>query len=180
MGRLNKPAIPGYEYRAPNRTNANDLTPNLMEDVGASQRADLERIGRGLTTTSSRPRQTQEAAGRATSRSLGRAGRLSAAAIGGYELGKEIDREYPAVGRAIDKALDKTDIGKNSLRGTRAELTASAKQRLRDMGDDELQKAGMKVAVPDEGRYSKGGAVKQSFTRGDGLARKGKTKGRMC
>jgi hypothetical protein len=46
MGRLNKPAKEGYSYRSPNQTNAQDLTPNLMEDVIASQNADSDRIVR--------------------------------------------------------------------------------------------------------------------------------------
>ena len=76
MGRLNKPAIEGYKYRSPNQTNAKDLTPNLREDVIASQKADTERISRGLDTSETRPqnrKQVQEAGGRAISRSTGRA-----------------------------------------------------------------------------------------------------------
>ncbi len=110
MGRLNKPAQPGYKYRSPNQTNARDLTPNLEEDVVASQRADTERIGKGLKSPAEREynrKMQQEAGGRALSRSLSRAGLLSAAGMAGYDAGKEIDKEFPSIGKAIDKAVDK-------------------------------------------------------------------------
>jgi hypothetical protein len=67
MGRLNKPAIPGYRYRSPGQTNARDRMPNLLEDVIESQGADTERIRRGLDTAETRPqnrKQVQEAGGR--------------------------------------------------------------------------------------------------------------------
>ena len=79
MGRLNKPAKEGYRYRSPNQTNAEDLAPNLLEDVAASQEADFGRIRRGVDSTATNPanrRRQQEAGGRATLRSLGRAGLL--------------------------------------------------------------------------------------------------------
>ena len=76
LGRLNKPAKSGYKYRSPNQTNAEDLTPNLMEDVGASQRADFDRFKKGITNDSKNPanrKRSQDAAKRAASRTLGRA-----------------------------------------------------------------------------------------------------------
>ena len=87
MGRLNKPEIPGYKYRSPGQTNAKDLMPNLREDVLESQKADVERICRGLDTTKTRPQnrgQGQEAGGRATTRTGGRAGLAGLAGEIGY------------------------------------------------------------------------------------------------
>ena len=77
MGRLNKPAKEGYIYRSPGQTNAKDIMPNLREDVMASQSADSDRIKRGLDTSETRPQnraQVQNAAGRAITRTAGRAG----------------------------------------------------------------------------------------------------------
>jgi hypothetical protein len=102
---------------------------------------------------------------------------LSGAAMAGYDAGKEIDKEFPAIGKAIDKAVDKA-----SVRGTRAKLTDSAKQRLRDMEDEGLQREGMRSAAPDEEyipSYAKGGKVSSASKRADGAAQRGKTKGRI-
>ena len=103
MGRLNKPEIPGYRYRSPGQTNARDLTPNLREDVIESQRADTERIRRGLDTAETRPqnrRQVQEAGGRATTRTGGRAGLAGLALEAGYMGGRELD-ERTGVGKKM-------------------------------------------------------------------------------
>jgi hypothetical protein len=179
MGRLNKPAIPGYQYRSPERTNARDLTPNLEEDVVGSQRADLERIGRGLNPSAKREynrRLQQEAGGRAVSRSLSRAGLLSAAGMAGYDAGKEIDKEFPSIGKAIDKAVDKA-----SVRGERAKLTPRASQRLRDMDDEGMKREAMRAVAPDEDYipYAKGGKVSSASKRADGAAKRGRTRGKI-
>lgn len=181
MGRLNKPAIPGYEYRSPKRTNARDLTPNLREDTGASQRADLERIGRGLNAdaaTEHNRRMQQEAGGRAVSRTLGRAGLLGAAATGGYELGKEIDKRNPKIGEAIDKAIDAV-----AVRGERAKLTPDAARRIREMEGNDDQGADTSSPVRAEAydqaiRHAKGGKVTSASRRADGIAKRGKTRGK--
>ena len=183
MGRLNKPAQPGYKYRSPNQTNAKDLTPNLEEDVVASQRADAERIGKGLRAPAEREynrRTQQEAGGRALSRSLGRAGMLSAAGMAGYDAGKAIDKEFPSIGKSIDKAVDKA-----SLRGTRAKLTDAAKDRvsteeaIEAIEEHESEKRrNPSVKVHDRG-YAKGGKVSSASKRADGIAKTGKTRGRF-
>ena len=116
MGRLNKPAREGYTYRSPGQTNARDVTPNLREDVMASQRADNERIGRGLDTSGTRPQnrsQVQNAAGRAITRTGGRAGLAALAGEAGYALGRKIDEE--------------TGVGKSSKCDMAKELAERAK-----------------------------------------------------
>lgn len=183
MGRLNKSAIPGYRYRSPNQTNARDLTPNLEEDVIASQRADTERIGRGIKAPAEREynrRMQQEAGGRALSRSLGRAGMLSGAAMAGYDAGKAIDEEFPSVGKAIDKTVDKA-----SVRGTRAKLTDSAKDRIATEEAVEAiekheseKRSNPSIKLHDRG-YAKGGKVSSASKRADGAAQRGKTRGRF-
>jgi hypothetical protein len=204
MGRLNKPGIPGYRYRSPSQTNAEDLVPNLMEDVGASQSADFERIKRGVDSTASNPanrRRQQEAGGRATLRSLGRAGMLGVAAETGEAIGREIDKRNPKVGEAVEKAIEKSGVGSLMRRGAvspgRVELTDEAKQQMADKEMDELvteskerdreQRAQKKMESERERLlrrgakegYAKGGMVSPASKRADGCAQRGKTRGKM-
>lgn len=182
MGRLNKPAKSGYTYRSPRQTNAEDLTPNLLEEVGPSQKADFERIVRGLSPTAKgeyNRRRQQEAGGRATLRSLGRAGPLNALAEAGGAIGREIDERYPSVGEAAEKLIEKSGVGALARRGAvspgRVELTDEAKQRIEDEeATRDVIQARKKVAEERGEEYKKGGKV----TRGDGIAQRGKTKGR--
>lgn len=182
MGRLNKPARDGYTYRSPGQTNARDVTPNLREDVVASQSADNERIRRGLNTAETRPQnraQVQNAAARAVTRSAGRAGLGSLAGEAGYALGRKLDEETGAgkklveksgLGKAAEKAVDRRD---------KVELSKSSKEHLADMEADEAlrevdaERKARKYAEkekPTEYRgddeFKKGGAV-----RGWGMAR---------
>jgi hypothetical protein len=191
MGRLNKPARDGYTYRSPNQTNARDITPNLREDVAASQRADIDRIRRGLDTSETRPQnrsQVQNAAGRAVTRSGGRAGLAALAGEAGYALGREIDEngipftegagkgagkklvEKSGLGKAAEKAADRRD---------KVELSKASKERLDEMDTDRImrevdsERKARRYAEKDEpteyrgdDEYKKGGAV-----RGWGIAR---------
>jgi len=183
MGRLNKPAIQGYRYRSPNQTNAEDLTPNPREEFPASAAADLERIRRGVDSTArsapNRLRQ-QEAGGRATLRSLGRLGLAGTAAGAGAELGMALDERYPAIGKAAEKLIEKSGVGALARRGAvppgRVELTDEAKQRIEDEESTrDVQRARKKVADERGEEYARGGFVKKA----DGIAQRGKTKGRM-
>jgi hypothetical protein len=144
LGRLNKPAKSGYKYRSPNQTNAEDLTPNLREDVGASQRADFDRFKKGITNDSKNPanrKRSQDAAKRAASRTLGRASGLAGAGIAGYELGKAIDEktgagkqivEKSGVGPAIDRYVKSKHEG--------VKFSESAKKRIESGELDEEPK----------------------------------------
>lgn len=196
MGRLNKPAKPGYKYRSPNSTNANDLTPNLQEDAIASQDADIERIRKGLQQETRRGGEqgyrdrlrTQEAAGRALSRTLGRAGMAQAAFALGTKAGEEIDKRNPKIGKSIEDIIDKVAVSKD-----RVKLTDEAKQRIEDTEVEEDIKRAMKnYPAPDiEERfsrldskqsalrgYAKGGKVSSASKRADGAAQRGKTRGK--
>jgi len=165
MGRLNKPEIPGYRYRSPGQTNANDLTPNLYEDVVASQRADADRIKRGLDTADTRPQnrtRSQEAGGRAILRSVGRAGLANAALQGGYDLGRDID-ERTGLGKSlVNKSSVLKSIADKLGSSSRVELSEDAKDRIaheensKALRDIDAERTGMK----------KGGSVK-----GWGMAR---------
>jgi hypothetical protein len=200
MGRLNRPAKPNYPYRSPNQTNAEDLTPNLLEDVGASQAADMRRVGRGLSPTAASPAnrlRQQEAGGRATLRSLGRAGLLGAAAEAGKKFGEDLDKYDPTVGPAVEKAIEKSGVGSLMRRGAvppgRVEFTDEAEQEFinrdvergmriaREKSDEEREERRVKIdreralrTGAKEG-YASGGFVRKA----DGIAQRGKTKGRF-
>lgn len=207
MGRLNKPAKPGYQYRAPERTNANDLMPHPQEDVGPAQMEDLRKIGRGLNPNAKEGnrfseinrRRQQEAGGRATLRTGARAGLAGLAFEGGRQIGEEIDRRFPQVGEAVDTALDKSGVSKLLQRGAvppgRVELTDEARQRLVDnevakvvnesREREDEQRAKRKTDSERERTlrrnadgYAKGGMVGSASKRGDGCAQRGKTRGK--
>ena len=188
MGRLNKPAKAGYTYRSPRQTNAEDLTPNLMEDFPASQAADLERVRKGVSPTANarnlyssdiNRRRQQEAGGRATLRTLNRLGMAGMAGAAGAEIGQKLDERYPSVGEAAEKLIEKSGVGALARRGAvspgRVELTDEAKQRIEDEeATRDVIRARKQVAEERGEEYKKGGKV----TRGDGIAQRGKTRGR--
>ena len=186
MGRLNKPAKDGYNYRSPNQTNAQDLTPNLREDVIASGNADIDRI---LKSGNESPAQTEarrrsymgnvsqrDAAGRALLRSIGRAG-LAGNSFGvGSEVGRRID-EKTGLGKKI---VDKSGLGglaeKLVNMRDKVELSPSAKARLQEMEVDQV----MKDSDDESSKgFKRGGKVNSASSRGDGIAKRGKTRGRM-
>lgn len=128
MGRLNKPAIEGYEYRSPGQTNAKDKMPNFREDVVASQKADIDRIKRSMDTAETRPqnrKQVQEMGGRGISRTLGRAGAVGTALMGGYDLGRAIDEKTGIGKKMVDKVM-----GPAKVEGDRVELSEDSKKRI--------------------------------------------------
>lgn len=194
MGRVNKPAIPGYTYRSAGQTNARDLTPSLEEDVIASQTADTGRIRRGLSADAERAynrRLQQEAGGRALLRTAGRAAGAAGALQGGYDLGREID-ERTGIGRKIVDATVGEAIDREVGKREGVKLTKEAQERV-GRGETEDRKAERKAPELDEdtarifrpreigGAYKKGGAVTAS-KRADGIAQRGKTRGTivMC
>lgn len=195
MGRLNKPEIPGYKYRSPGQTNAKDLMPNLREDVIGSQKADIDRIKRGLDTSETRPqnrKQVQNTAGRALTRTGGRAGAAAAALDAGYTLGREIDERTGAGKKMVENSSVLKEVAKQLSKSERAKLSEGAKQRMADMENDEALRAvdaerkASKYGKGDEEGMKRGGKVKayanggsvSAFRRADGIAQRGKTKGR--
>jgi len=185
MGRLNKPEIPGYRYRSPGQTNAKDLMPNLREDVIESQGADTERIRRGLNTAETRPqnrKQVQEAGGRATTRTGGRAGLAGLALEAGYMGGRELDERTGAGKKMVEGSERLKAISDKMGSSNRVKLSEDSKNRIADMQNDQAMR---EVDAEKEG-MKHGGAVKKyalggsASSRGDGIAQRGKTKGRMC
>ena len=203
MGRLNKPAREGYTYRSPGQTNAKDATPNLREDVIASQSADNERIKRGLNADAARAnnrRTQQEAGGRAITRTGGRAGLAALAGEAGYALGRKIDEETgvgkklidKTVGPSIDRAVASKDRvtlspeAKARIEAGELEEKASVKPMKRTMNSaspEGKMRPGRNEEIDDEtresaGGYKRGGKVNSTSRRGDGIAQRGKTKGK--
>ena len=179
MGRLNRPAREGYEYRSPSQTNARDLTPNLREDVVASQRADIDRIRRGLNPTAAREYNRmlqQEAGGRGTTRTGSRAG-LAGLALGtGYKIGREID-ESTGVGKKI---VEKSGLGDvvDKVVNMRDKVKLSKREKADDSDDsDASDKFQPRYSEGDFG-MKKGGKVSSASKRADGCAQRGKTKGK--
>ena len=177
MGRLNKSAKEGYTYRSPSQTNARDLLPNLREDVVASQRADAGRIGRGMNPTAARDynrRMQQEAGGRATTRTGGRAGLAGLALETGYGLGRAID-EKTGVGKKI---VEKSGLGDvvDKVVNMRDKVKLSQREKEGSDNSDTSDKFQPRYSEGDFG-MKKGGAVSAS-SRADGIAQRGKTKGR--
>jgi hypothetical protein len=203
MGRLNKSAKEGYTYRSPGQTNAKDATPNLREDVIASQSADNERIKRGLNADAARAnnrRTQQEAGGRAITRTGGRAGLAALAGEAGYALGRKIDEETgvgkklidKTVGPSIDRAVASKDRvtlspeAKARIEAGELEEKASVKPMKRAMKNESPEgkmRPGRNEEIDDEtresaGGYKRGGKVNSTSRRGDGIAQRGKTKGK--
>jgi hypothetical protein len=195
MGRLNRPARPGYDYRSPGQTNANDLMPNLREDVMASQGADMRRIGRAFSTdetpaqTEARrnsPRgnlSTRDAAGRAMVRSGVRGAAVDLALKGGVYLGDKLNKRYGISDKLVDSASRNSPREQAVERMLRDEDDISIGRRV------DAQIASEKAAKRDEPEpeyrggpspsYKKGGKVNSASKRADGIASRGKTRGKM-
>jgi hypothetical protein len=204
MGRLNKPSREGYTYRSPGQTNAKDVTPNLREDVVASQSADNERIRRGLNADAARAnnrRTQQEAGGRAITRTGGRAGLAALAGEAGYALGRKIDEETGIGKKIVDKtvgpSIDRVVAAKERvtlspeakarIEAGELEEKASVKPMKRTMDSaspEGKMRPGRNEEIDDEtresaGGYKRGGKVNSASRRGDGIAQRGKTRGKM-
>ena len=182
MGRLNKPAQPGYRYRSPEQTNARDLTPNLMEDVVASQGADAERMRRGLGADAKREynrRLQQEAGGRAMLRTAGRANLAGAALGAGYEAGRALD-EKTGAGK---KLVEDTGLGKMAEKMAKpkdkVELSEDAKRRLDEEDIDRMtretkaEKAAERAEREDKEKFDEG----KPYKRGGSVKGWGKARG---
>jgi hypothetical protein len=200
LGRLNKPVKEGYDYKSPNQTNAQDYTANLREDFGKSVKADNERIKKGLDAAGESPAQTEsrrnsphgnlsqkDAAGRGITRHMSRAGVLGTGLEIGSVIGKQLDKEFPELGKniveksgigpAIDKVVNMRD---------KAELSRSSRERLKEYGEEGMSR-GPRISENEStqemldsfGRsgMKKGGVVRSKASkRADGIARKGFTR----
>ena len=184
LGRLNKPAQDNYTYRSPNQTNAKDLTPNLRENVVSSQRADSARIQKGLEAPAARANNRttqQEAGGRAITRTAARAGLTAAALEGGLEAGEKLN-EATGASKKLAGLAEKTSRGKSESNEDDTD-TANRKEVARVLREVDADAAERKNYTGNK----KGGVIKKMASggvtaskRADGIAQRGKTRGKMC
>jgi hypothetical protein len=205
MPRLNKPAKEGYQYRSPEQTNARSMTPHPLEDVVGSQRADIGRIRQGLIAPGRTERgraMQEEAGGRAITRTAGRAAAMGAAGLGGAELGKRIrdraDAEKMRPDTDMEPSMDSDSVSSGPpapmpmpmplprpRRQSAPTPTGSVREGQNENIDDETRARamasvnGMKKGGMTK-KYAKGGSVSSASSRGDGIAQRGKTRGKMC
>jgi hypothetical protein len=198
MPKLNKPAKEGFQYRSPEQTNAKSVLPHPKEDVMGSQRADIGRIRQGLSAPGKTERgraMQQEAGGRAIARTVGRAAAAGAAGLGGAEMGKRLRDRADA-----EKMRPDAEMGSSMGPSMGSDMEAPAprpRPRPRPMPtpmptgsvregrneniDDETRARAMEsVGMKNGGmtkKYAKGGSVS---SRADGIAQRGKTRGKIC
>ena len=177
-----------------------DKLPSMTEDVVRRSREDLGAIRRGMGAGASKLSGTaqdvvKEAGARGLTRMAGRVAPAAAALEAGYTLGREIDERTGAGKKVVDESGLGRAAGRAALAGREgAKLSAGAKQRMADMENDEAlrsvdtERAASKYGKGDEEGMKRGGKVKKyaaggsvsASRRADGIAAKGKTRGRMC
>ena len=119
--------------------------------------------------------------------SLGRAGLAGAALEGGYELGRAID-EKTGLGKKIVEKSGLGDLAEKTVNSRdKVELSKESKERIAKSKPVEVSFKETKEESdapemsthykPDT--YKKGGTVSAS-RRADGIAQRGKTRGKMC
>ena len=176
-----------------------DNLPGLKDDVIERAKEDLRKSEKGRNVDSSNLRggardAVREAGARATNRNIGRAGAAQAALEAGYAAGRALD-EKTGLGK---KMVEKSGLGRMAEKAANArdkvELSRSAKDRLEDEDVDSAVRGVM--AREKAGEFSpersssegmkRGGSVKRMASggmtasrRADGIATKGKTKGRF-
>ena len=176
-----------------------DKLPAMSEDVVSRGKKDISAIRKGMSAGTSGLHGAaqdvlKEAGARGITRMAGRANLGAAALDAGYGLGREIDERTGAGKKMVEGSGALRGIADKMSASDRVKLSEAAKERLDDMandkalrevdaereaskygkGDEEGMKRGGKVKA-----YAKGGSVSAS-SRGDGIATKGKTRGRMC
>jgi hypothetical protein len=179
-----------------------DRVPNLDEDVVRRTSEDVGKVKKRMNVESSglkggAKESVRDAGGRAASRLGARAGLAGAALKGGYDLGREVD-ERTGVGKKIVDATVGKGIDRAVAKRDKVELTDDAKERIRrgDLKekadedsprkmDPELMRIFQRnrnyndgIRDEREGVFAKGGKVSAS-SRGDGIAKRGKTKGKV-
>lgn len=148
----------------------------------------------------------QEAGGRAITRSVGRAGYAGAALQGGYEAGRALDEATGIGKKMVDKSGLGDVAEKLATQRDKVELSKESKARIARGDLEEKQKESPKPAkvereeestapiagkyrpgrneeIDDDtreaaGGYKRGGKISSASRRGDGIAQRGKTRGR--
>lgn len=170
-----------------------DRVPGMTDDVVKRSAEDIQKVRKGMNVDSSdlkggARQAVREAAGRAASRLAGRAGAAGAALEGGYALGRAID-ERTGAGKAMVEKSGLGDAAERMVnRRDKVELTKEAQERIAKGELEESRKETAKRTRSEEPAdemathyrpYKKGGKVKPTASsRADGIAKRGKTRGR--
>jgi hypothetical protein len=179
-----------------------DVVKRSAEDVGKAKKA--ANINSSDLKGGAR-RSVIEAGGRAVNRNIGRAGAAGAALEAGYGLGRAIDEKTGAGKQIVDKSglgdlaervansRDKVELSEDSkkriARGDldSEEVIPSKKKKSsgsKNMSIEGKMYAGRNPEIDDDTRKSAGGykrggkVVSKASSRADGIAQRGKTKGR--
>jgi hypothetical protein len=92
--------------------------------------------------------------------------------------------EMAALANSRQPKSDKEMIGRNIMAaaGMSQEQagTSDLSKELKELGDQYKREARGTVRPPEEEKLSSGGKVSSASKRADGIAQRGKTKGRMC
>lgn len=174
--------------------------PGGDDDVIERSREDVQKVRKGMDVDKSNLKggardAVREAGSRAGARLLNRAGAAQLAYTGGYEAGRALD-EKTGIGK---KLVDKSGLGdlaeKAVNRRDKVELSKEAKERVdEDNRFKEIERVSREVDADIEaskygkgdkgdkgGEYKRGGrvSVSKASRRADGIATKGKTRGRL-
>jgi hypothetical protein len=182
-----------------------DNLPGLKDDVVARDQEDTAKAKKGREVDSSKltggaKDAVREAGKRAENRKIGRRGAGLGALEAGYMVGREIDKatgigkkivDKGGLGDIVDKAVNRRDkVAEPSKRDKERLQNEEIDQMRRDT--DAKEKARREYSgryedgtrLPDEEPYKgdgmkRGGKVKSASRRGDGIAQRGKTRGKM-
>ena len=186
-----------------------DNLPGLKDDVVARDREDTAKAKKGREVDSSKltggaKDAVREAGKRAENRKIGRRGAGVAAFEIGYGVGRAIDEKTGLGKNMVDKSGLGSAAEKAANRRDKVELSRDAKARLDEEEVDNYRreteaedKARKAYSGKDEESYKgdgmkRGGRVKKMASggmtsgassaskRADGIATKGKTRGKMC
>lgn len=174
--------------------------PDPNEDVMQRTSEDVGKVKKRMNVESSglkggAKEAVKEAGGRAASRLGARAGAAGVALQQGYEIGRAID-EKTGIGRKLVDKLAGEDIDRAVNKRDKVELSEESKERIKrgDLNkkresesekepplDMFLRKPGYRMGEETEKtpeQYKRGGKISAS-SRADGIAKRGKTRGRM-
>jgi hypothetical protein len=168
--------------------------PGGDDDVIERSREDVQKVRKGLNVDKSNLKggardAVREAGSRAGARLVNRAGAAQLAFTGGYEAGRALD-EKTGVGKKMVEKSGLGDLAEKAVnRRDKVELSKSAKERVDE--DDRFKEVERVLRETDEdiesSKYGKGDKLKRggrvsvskASRRADGIATKGKTRGRI-
>lgn len=157
---------------------SNRITPDVNEDVVRGQARDVGKIREGLSASgkSALTRSAaQEAAGRAITRTLGRAVPAVSALEAGYSAGRELDERTGIGQKMVDKAVGKAIDQMFGLGKVR--LSKDAKERIASEDANDMTREGRRS--PSQGDENPDEMVRESRRNpSQGIASKPKSAGR--